>query len=166
MTQDVLELFDTKFTGLEGTFLAVASSRAGQVFRNLGVDPETIRDLATYRNALDSVVAPMRLALSGTALTESEIKRSVNHLKDSIAQLQSDPKAAAASLQKFYSILVGKGNRVFTRLNKTKFFAKENIPTLDEYLGSKSDQEIAGFFKKGLITKQRAMRIRKLGMGK
>ena len=166
MTQDVLELFDAKFTGISGTGLAIASTRAGEVFRNFGVDPETIRDFATYRNALDSVVAPMRLALSGTALTDSEIKRSVNHLKDSIAQLQSDPKAAAASLQKFYSILVGKGNRVFTRLNKTKFFAKENIPNLDEYLASKSDQEIGGFRKRGLITIERAKRIRRLGMGR
>ncbi len=166
MTQDVLELFDAKFTGISGTGLAIASTRAGEVFRNFGVPPETIRDFATYRNALDSVVAPMRLALSGTALTDSEIRRSVNHLKDSIAQLESDPKAAAASLQKFYNVLVGKGNRVFTRLNKTKFFAKENIPTLDEYLASKSDQEIGGFKNRGLITPERARRIRRLGMKK
>ena len=166
LSQDVLELFDAKFTGIEGTFLAAASSRAGQVFRNLGVDPEVIRDFATYRNALDAVVAPVRNQLFGAALTSTEVVRSVNFLKDSIAQLQSDPKAAAASLQRFYEIVASKGNRFFTRLNNTKFFAKENIPTLDEYLASKSDTEIAGFMDRGLITKERARRIRRLGVGR
>ncbi|KKN14828.1 hypothetical protein LCGC14_0992080 [marine sediment metagenome] len=166
LSQDVLEIFDAKFTGIEGTFLAVASSRAGQIFRNLGVDPNDIRDFATYRNALDAVVAPVRNQLFGAALTETEVKRSVNFLKDSIAQLQSDPKAAAASLQRFYEIVASKGNRFFTRLNKTKFFAREHIPTLDEYFSSKSDTEIAGFMSRGLITPERARRIRRLGMGR
>ncbi|KKM66268.1 hypothetical protein LCGC14_1482900 [marine sediment metagenome] len=166
LSQDVLELFDAKFTGLEGTFLAVASSRAGQIFRNFGVDPEEIRDFATYRSALDGLISPVRNILFGSALTETEVKRAVSHLTDSIAALERDPKAAAASMLKFYEIVAGKGNRFFTRLNKTKFFAKEHIPTLDEYLASKSDTEIAGFMNSGLITSERAMRIRRLGMGK
>ncbi len=166
MAQDVLELFDAKFTGVSGTGLAIASSRVGEVFRNFGVPPETIRDFATFRNALDATVAPIRNKLFGSALTESEVKRAVNFLTDSIAALEKDPKAASASMLKFYEIVSSKGNRFFGRLNRTKFFAKEHIPTLDEYLASKSDDEIAGFASRGLITPKKAIQIRKLGIGK